>query len=168
MWNGYPTCWRRRIVRPPASSATSQTSASLPASGPEQDCGKDSIGNLLDSDAGSRIGGDDGPIGANPSGLRQHRLKLHSDIRRQIDLVDDKQIAAQQPRSPLARNIVAARDVDHKDPPIDQIKREGRREVVTARLEQAQFDTGKSGFEVVAGGNIQGWILADHGVRAGA
>src|SRR5580698_2159658 len=112
------------MVRPPASSATSKTSASRPPSASEQDCGKNSIGNLLDPDTGSRIGRDDRAAGANPPGLSQHRLQLNSHIGRQIDLVHDKQIAPQDSRSLLAWNIVAAGDVDDKDPPIDQIERE--------------------------------------------
>ena len=70
-------------------------------------------------------------------------VELDADIRRQIDLVDDEQIAPQQSRSLLARNVVAARDVDHEDPPIDQIERKGRCEIVAAGLEQDQFDAGK-------------------------
>jgi len=79
---------------------------------------------------------------ADAFGLGQHRRQIDSDIRRKIDLVDDEQVAAQQPRSPLARNVVATGDVDDEDPPVDQIQREGRSQIVAAGLEQDQLDAG--------------------------
>src|SRR5258708_24940947 len=167
MWNGYPTCWRRSTVRPPASSATKRTSASRPVSNPEKDCGKDRIGSRLNSRARSRVGRDYRPAGAYAFGLRQHRRKFDPDIGRQIDLVDDQEVAAEQPRSSFARNVVATGDVDHKHPPVDEIEREGRSEVVAARFEQDQLKAGKSRLKLIARRDIQGRILADHCMRAG-
>src|SRR5882757_10292719 len=140
MWKGYPTCWRRSTVLPPASSATSRTSARRPASNLEKDCGKDCIGNRLYSGAGSRVGGDHRPARAHAIGFGQHSLKVDPDIGRQIDLVDDEEIAAQQSRSLLARNIVTSCDVDHEHPPVDEVERKGRSEIVAAGFEQDQFD----------------------------
>ena len=100
--------------------------------------------------------------------FRQHGVEIDAHERRQVDLVDDQQIAAQHARSALARNIIAAGDVDHEDPPIDQIEREGGREIVAAGFEDDQFDAGKSALELVAGRDIQRRIFADDGVRAGA
>jgi hypothetical protein len=76
-------------------------------------------------------------------------------MRGEIDLVDDQEIAAKQARPPLARDIVAARDVNHKDPPIDKVERKSRGQVVAAGFEKDQFQPGKSCFEIVSGGDVQ-------------
>ena len=57
------------MVFPPASSATSRTSAAPGVSNPEEDCGKYSIGNRRDSRAGARVGSEHRAAGAHASGL---------------------------------------------------------------------------------------------------
>jgi len=96
----------------------------------------------LYSGAGSRIGRYHRSARAHAFRLGQHRRKLHSDIRRQIDLVDDQQIAPQQPRallrgisSPPATSITNI----HQS---HQVERKGRSEIVATGFEQNQFDTG--------------------------
>src|SRR5882757_487932 len=120
------------MVLPPASSATSRTSAFRPASNPEKDCGKNCIGDRHYSRARPRVGGYHGPAGAHAFGFGQHPFKVDTDIGGQIDLVDDQEIAPQQARPLLARNIVASGDVDHEHPPIDEIERKSRSEIVAA------------------------------------
>ena len=98
----------------------------------------------------------------------KHGVEIDADERRKIDLVDDQQVAAQHARPALARNIVAACDIDDENPPIDQIERERRGEIVAAGFEHDQLDAGKLAFELVAGRDVERRVFADHGVRAGA
>jgi hypothetical protein len=87
---------------------------------------------------------------------------------REISLVDDQQIAAQDAGAAFARNIVAARDVDDEDPPVNQIEREGRGEIVAARFEQDQLEARKRRLQLVARRDVERRVLPDHGVGAGA
>ena len=80
---------------------------------------------------------------AHGSRFGQHRVEIDADERRQVGLVDDQQVAAQHARPALARNVVAAGNVDHEHPPIDQIEREGRRKIVAAGFENDQLEAGK-------------------------
>ena len=67
---------------------------------------------------------------------RCHHVEVGADVRRQVDLVDDEQIAARHARAALARDLVAAGDVDDVDADVDELGAERRREVVAAGLEE--------------------------------
>ena len=88
----------------------------------------------VDAGAGAGVGRQDQAALAHRARFREHGVEIDADERRKIDLVDDQQIATQHARPALARNIVAAGDIDDENPPIDQIEREGRGEIVAAGI----------------------------------
>ena len=89
-------------------------------------------------------------------------------MRGEIHLVDDEQVGADDAGAALARDVAAAGDVDDEDPPVDEVERKGRGEVVTARLEDDEIETGEARLQFVAGEDVERRVLADHRVRAGA
>lgn len=64
--------------------------------------------------------------------------------------------------------VADAQDFQVQDPPVDEIEREGRSEIVATGFEQDQLDTRKARLELIAGGDVERRILADHRVRTGA
>ena len=122
----------------------------------------------FDAGAGTGIGRQNRPTLAHRARFLKHGVEIDADKRRKIDLVDHQKVAAQHARSALARNVVAAGDIDDENPPIDQIEREGRGEIVAAGFEHDQLDAGKLALELVAGGDVERRVFADRRVRAGA
>ena len=80
----------------------------------EQDGLVHGIGDRHHAFASPATGGQNRSPSANGSRFRQHRTQVDAYERRQIRLVNDQQIAAQDARPALARNIVAAGNVDQK------------------------------------------------------
>ena len=68
--------------------------------------------------------------------------RLGADVRREIDLVDDQQVRPGDAGAALARNLVAARDVDDVDRRVDQLGAEAGGEVVAAALEKHEIEVG--------------------------
>src|SRR5258705_1269634 len=154
------------MVLPPANSAVSEASASRPGSNPEKDSGKDCIGNRSNSGAGTRIGRNHRPSLANPNGVGMHLLKIDANIGSEIDLIDDEQVASQKAWPSLPRDVITTGNINHEYPPVDEIKRKGRGEIVAARFEQDQLDAGEFGFKIVACSYVERRILPDDGMRA--
>ena len=70
------------------------------------------------------------PVASHQLRVAGHDVEVRADVGREIDLVDHEQVGARDARSALARNLVAARDVDDVDRRIDQLRAEARRQVV--------------------------------------
>ena len=68
----------------------------------------------------------------------------------------------------LAWNVVASRRVDDEHPVVDEFEREGRGEIVAARFDQHDLELRKAFDEAFDGLDIEGRVLADGRVRAGA
>src|SRR5205823_1219980 len=72
----------------------------------------DELRDLPDALAGPDIGEDERSLGAHPARVAIHHLEIGPDKRREVDLIDHEQIAARDPRSTLAGDLVTRRDVD--------------------------------------------------------
>ena len=68
-------------------------------------------------------------------------------MRREVDLVDDQQVALGDAGAALARDLVAGGDVDHVERQVGELGAEGRGEVVAAGLDQDQVEVGKAPVE---------------------
>ena len=97
-----------------------------------------------------------------------HALQIDSHVRREIDLVDRPAGRTGARPAPLARNVVAAGDVDHEQPIVDQVERKSRGEIVAAAFDQDQIECPETGLQLVGGLDVQRRILTDRGVRARA
>src|SRR5689334_13607446 len=130
------------MLRPPACSTDSAASTARPSDAEQDSCG-DRIGDRLHASAGLQVGSNHRLAAAHLPCVGEHAIEIDADMRREIDLVDDQEITAQQTRPALARNVIAAGDIDDEDPPVDEIEREGRSEIVATGFEQDQLDTRK-------------------------
>jgi hypothetical protein len=65
-----------------------------------------------------------------------HDLKAGAYKRCKIDFVDDEKIRAGDARPAFARDLFSGRNIDHVDCDVSQFRTEGRREIVTTRLDQ--------------------------------
>src|SRR4051812_11299342 len=86
-------------------------------------------------------------------------------MRSEVDLVDDEQIAAANPRAPLPRNLVSLGDVDHVDGPVGQLRRKRRGEIVAPRFDDDDLELRKTPLELAYRGQVDARILADRAVR---
>src|SRR5262249_50055990 len=77
--------------------------------------------HLRQSVARLEAGEEERPLAAHRPGVALHHGKAGADVRREVDLVDDQEIRARDARSALARNLVAARDVDDIDRGVDEL-----------------------------------------------
>ena len=65
-------------------------------------------------------------------------------MRREVGLVDDEQIGLRDAGAALARDLVAAGDVDDVDRVVDELAAVLRREVVAAALDEEQLGRGRA------------------------
>ena len=89
-------------------------------------------------------------------------------MRGQVDLVDDQQVAAGDPRSALARDLVAGGHVDDVDGDVGQFGAEGGRQVVAARFDQDQVQRRKFAAQFGHARQVDAGVLADRRVWAAA
>ena len=101
-------------------------------------------------------------------GVAVHDFQAGADIRGEVDLVDDQQVAARDAGAALAGDLVAGRNVDDVDRQVRQFGAEGGRQVVAAGFDQDQVEIGKALAQVGDAGEVDRGVLADRGVRAAA
>src|SRR5712671_5126240 len=75
--------------------------------------GFDEADDVSQALAGLEVGEHEGALPAHAARVAVHHLERRADHRREIDLVDDQQVALGDAGATLARDLVAGRDVDH-------------------------------------------------------
>ena len=124
--------------------------------------------DLIDAFAFAQIGEHERPLPPHPLGVALHHFERGADVGREVDLVDDEEIGAGDAGAALPRDLLAGGDVDHVEGEVGELRREGGGEIVAAGFDQHQIEIGKLGAHLRDGGEIDGGILADRGVRAAA
>src|SRR5687767_644809 len=71
--------------------------------------------HVVDAVADVRACEDDGPALAHALGIALHDVEARADVRCEIDLVDDEEIALRHSGTAFARDFVTAGDVDDVD-----------------------------------------------------
>ena len=89
-------------------------------------------------------------------------------MRREVGLVDDQQVGLRDAGAALARDLLAAGDVDHVEREVRQLGAEGRGEVVAARLDEDHVEVGEALLHALDRLEVDRRVLADRGVRASA
>ena len=74
------------------------------------------------------------------AGVAVHHLQRRADVRRQVGLVDDEQVGPGDAGAALARDLVAAGDVDDVDGQVGQLGAEGGGQVVAAALDEDEVE----------------------------
>ena len=97
-----------------------------------------------------------------------HDFQACTDIRSQINLVDDEKIGPCNARAAFPRNLIALSDIDNKDRGVHKLRTERSGEVVTAALDKEKLDVREPLHHLVDGLEVHRSILADRGVRAAA
>src|SRR3954447_24973877 len=92
----------------------------------------DEARHRLDALAGAQICEHERARAPHPPGVLLHHGEARADMRREVDLVDDEKVGAGDPGTALARDLLAAGDVDDVDRQVGELGREGRGEVVAA------------------------------------
>src|SRR5262245_17430010 len=105
---------------------------------------------------------------AHEARVALHDAEVGADVRRQIDLVDHQQVRARDARTTLARNLVAARDVDDVDRRVRQFRAEAGREIVAAALDEHQLQLRKPAIQLIQRLETDRRVLANRRVRASA
>ena len=101
-------------------------------------------------------------------GFGDHAPQVDANVGRQVNLVDHQNVALHHARAALAGYVVATGHVDDKQPVIDEIERERRRKIVPAAFDNDEVERVEGFFQQIGGLDVEGWVLADDGVRAGA
>src|SRR5207248_329333 len=98
----------------------------------------------------------------------RHHIEARTDVRREIDFVDDQYVGLRDARAILAGNLVAGRDVDDVNEKVDERRTERQRQIVAAAFDQDDVGVGKSRFHVLDRGEIHARILAYGGMWTSA
>src|SRR5215469_12017058 len=114
------------------------------------------------------VGEDEGAGAAHPARVAVHDFEAGADQRGEVDFVDDEEIRAGDVGAALAGDLVTGGDIDDIDRQICQLGREGRGEVVAARLDQDQIELREQPVHLGDGGEINRGVLADRGMRTAA
>ena len=107
-------------------------------------------------------------LAAALGGLADHPLDVGADVRREVGLVDRQQVGAGDARAALARDVVAAGDVDHEDLHVGERGGEDRGQVVAAALDEDDVERPGRRLELLDRLEVRGDVVADRGVRAAA
>lgn len=128
---------------------------------------EDVIGDAIDADGAFDLGEDVGAVAAHPEGVAFHDGEVGADRGREVDFVDDQEVALGDARAAFAGDFVAACDVDHLDGEVGQFPAEAGGEVIAAGFEEEEVGV-ETAVEVFEGEQVGGDILADGGVGAAA
>src|SRR5205823_2947090 len=121
--------------------------------------------HVLQSVAALEVREHERPIAAHRLRVARHDAEVGADVRREIGLVDHEQIRSRDAGAALARNLVAARDVDHVDGGVDELGAEARGEVVAAALEKHDVEAGMPCGDLVERVEVHRRVLANRTVR---
>src|SRR5215204_566017 len=122
----------------------------------------------LDALPGAQIREHEWARAPHPPRVLLHDGEARADMRREVDLVDDEKVGAGDPGTALARDLLAAGDVDDVDRQVGELWREGRGEVVAAGLDENEIELRETPRHRVDRREVDRAVLADGGVRAAA
>jgi len=97
------------------------------------------LDDLVHACAPGHLREDEGPVAAHPPGVAVHDGEVGADREREVGLVDDEEVGLRDAGPALARDLVAAGDVDDVDGVIGQLPAEVRGQVVAARLDEEEI-----------------------------
>src|SRR5690606_18950594 len=120
------------------------------------------------ADAAADICKDVGPFAAHALRVGFHHTEIGTDERREIDLVDDKEIGPGNARAALARDLLAAGDVDDVDRDVGKFRRERRGEVAAPGLDKDQIEIREPAVHFRDGGKVYRGVLTDRRVGTAA
>src|SRR5690606_27504950 len=98
---------------------------------------------FIKASASVKVGEGEGPFAALTRGVLAHHVEVDADVRSKVSLVDDEKIGAGDAGPALARDFLALTDGDDVDRQIGQVRREGRRQIVAARLDEHDVEIGE-------------------------
>lgn len=84
-------------------------------------------------DIAADVGEQKRPLAAHLFRIALHDFQACTDIRSQINLVDDEKIGPCNARAAFPRNLIALSDIDNKDRGVHKLRTERSGEVVTGR-----------------------------------
>src|SRR5215216_3436273 len=96
------------------------------------------VRNGLDADAVGDLREHERPCASHPPRITLHHLEVGTDKMRQVGLVDHEQIRLRDAWTALARNLVAARDIDDIDRVISEVATELRGEIIASAFHEQQ------------------------------
>ena len=126
------------------------------------------IDHGFEPDAGTAIGEEPRRAAADRPRIGVHPGQIGPDVRREVRLVDHEQVAQDEARSPLARDLVAAGDVDDVQAVVDELGAERQGQVVAAALEQDVVGRREPFLELRQHRQVHRGVLANRSVRTGA
>ena len=117
---------------------------------------------------GHHIGPAAGVQRAHAPGVGFHHRQVGADMRREVGLVDDQQVALGDAGPAFARDLLATGDVDHVQRQVRQLGAEGGGQVVAAGFDEDDVGVGEAVEHAVDGLEVDAGVFADRGVRATA
>src|SRR5690606_6912757 len=81
---------------------------------------------------------------------------------------DDEEVGSGNRRATLAWDFFALRHRDHIDGDVCQVRRESRRQIVAAALDQDDIEIGELAVEIVDGREVERGVFADRRMRTAA
>src|SRR5690348_7228308 len=98
--------------------------------------------HLIEPLARLEIGEYERQITAHTAAIPIHDTEICADMRSEIDLVDHEQIGTSNPRTTLARDLIAGRHINDIDHLIGEFRTECRSQIVATALDEHEFDAG--------------------------
>ena len=121
----------------------------------------DEAGDLLDTSTSLQVREKKGACASHALRVGCHDREIRANEWREVDLVDDQQIRARDAGTALARNLFAARDINHINSQVGELRTEGCRKVVATGLDEAQLRMREAAAHLFDRGEIHGGIFAN-------
>src|SRR3954469_22541282 len=121
--------------------------------------------DALEAFAGLEVRKYERPRTAHALRVAVHYFQRRPDHRREVDLVDDEEVALGDARPALTRNLVAGRHIDDVQREVGKLGAEGGGQVVAARFDQNQVEAREAPVQALHRLEVDGSVFADRGMR---
>src|SRR5699024_4862748 len=91
---------------------------------------------------------------------------VDSNIGADIDLIDKQQVTPEYSRTSFSRDITTTGDINHEHPPVHQIRRECRSQIISAGLDNYEIQIREVRFKIICSENVEAGVFSNHSVRA--
>src|ERR1700719_319320 len=107
-----------------------------------------------------------GQIASHFSRVTVHDFERGTHVRSKINFVYYKQVRASDPRTALARHLIATGDVDDVDPDVDELGAERGCKIIASTLDEDQLEARKRALEIGNRLQVHRGIFANRRVGA--
>lgn len=112
-----------------------------------------------------KVGKEEGEIWENKNWIRINKIKIEMEIRRKVDIVDEKKIWKSDKGEEIEGNLIKMEERDEIEGKVGKVGREGRGKIVKEGLDEKKIEVRKKEGNLKKGMKIDRRIIKNGSVR---